>query len=75
MTALRALIAAMPDICRALDQIEPQYRDMAFARMADAAERDAHQHHQVGYDSVAPTYDPSHTSVMDAYRDDPLGTR
>lgn len=74
MSALRALLAAMPDICRTLDQIDPRWHEMAFAALIEAAQRDGQAPQHIGYDSVAPTYDPSHTSVMPAYRED-LGTR
>lgn len=73
MTALRALLAAMPDICRALDQIDVRWQDRAFDALCNAALTDAQQQ-QTGYDTVAPTYDPSRTTVMDTYRGDPLST-
>lgn len=72
MSALRALLAAMPDICRVMDAIDPRWHDRAFDALIQVTLADAQQ--PAGYDSAQPTYDPSHTTVMPAYRDD-LGSR
>lgn len=86
MNALRALIAAMPDICRALDQVDSRWQDQAFHVLVEAAREDARNstvdpnagRWTVSNDTsqTRTGYDPTSTTVMAPVSGyDPLGPR
>lgn len=77
MSALRALLAAMPDICRAMNEIDHRWQDRAFDALVNAALNDAHQQPAPSYSGTMTGYDPASTALMTPVRDgyDPLSSR
>lgn len=77
MSALRALLAAMPDICRAMNEIDHRWQDRAFDALVNAALTDAQQP-SGSYGGSHTGYDPATTSLMTPVRGDgydPLTSR
>ena len=72
MHGLKALLDYAPNIARALREFPDAMHEHVFDALVQVILEEVRQ--PAGYDSGSATYDPSHTTVMPAYRED-LGTR